>query len=119
MHGLYPVVFGEIARICENVLPESVRIVWWEDAVVGEQVFKQGEFSNIARLLNPKGGGGTRLSCVAEYITEKQYKPKAVLILTDGYIERDYIVPKAPVLYGVVDNDQFTGRGGKTVRIYS
>ena len=119
MHGLYPVVFGEIARICENVLPDSVRIVWWEGSVVGEQVFKQGEFSNIAKLLKPQGGGGTRLSCVAEYIADKQYKPKAVLILTDGYIESDYIVPKAPVLYGVVDNDHFTGRGGKTVRIYS
>ena len=119
MYGTYPVVFGEVARICENLLPEAVRVIWWEDSVVGEQLFTPKDYASIGKILNPTGGGGTRLSCVAEYITEKKYKPKAVLILTDGYIESDYVVPKAPVLYGVVDNDTFLGRGGKTVRIYS
>jgi len=119
MHGTYPVVFGEIARICENVLPETVRVIWWEGSVVGEQVFTPKDYSMLGKLLKPQGGGGTRLSCVAEYIADKKYKPKAVLILTDGYIESDYAVPKGPVLYGVVDNDTFVGRGGKTVRIYS
>jgi predicted metal-dependent peptidase len=77
MHGLYPVVFGEIARICENVLPEAVRIVWWEDAVVGEQVFTPKDFSMLAKLLKPKGGGGTRLSCVAEYITGEEVQTQS------------------------------------------
>lgn len=119
MDGLYPTVFGEIARICENVAPESVRVLWWEYKVVGDQQFKPIDYPNIAKQLKPKGGGGTRLSSVAEYITTKKYKPKAVIILTDGYIESDYMLPEVPVLFGVCDNDHFTGRSGKTVRIYS
>lgn len=119
MGGLYPVVFGEIARICENVLPDSVRVLWWEGSVVGDQVFKQHEYQNIARLLKPAGGGGTRVSCVAEYIEDNKLKPKGVLYLTDGYIESDYKLPEFPTLFGVVDNDHFVANKGKTVRIYS
>jgi len=119
MGHLYPVVFGEIARICENVLPQSVRVLWWEGSVVGEQVFKQHEYQGIGRLLKPAGGGGTRVSCVAEYIEDNKLKPRGVLYLTDGYIESDYKLPEFPTLFGVVDNDHFVARKGKTVRIYS
>jgi predicted metal-dependent peptidase len=119
MESLYPVVLGEISRICGNVQPESVRVLWWEYEVVGDQQFKPIDYPNIGALLKPNGGGGTRLSCVADYITTKKYKPKAVLILTDGYIESNYRLPEVPVLFGVCDNDHFTGSRGKTVRIYS
>jgi predicted metal-dependent peptidase len=119
MMGIYPTVLGEIARICENVNPESVRVIWWEDSVAGEQVFKQHQYQGIGKLLQPVGGGGTRVSCVVEYIEEKKYKPKAVVYLTDGYIESNYRLPEAPVLFGVVDNDNFVASKGKTVRIYS
>ena len=119
MGGLYPTVFGEIARICENVAPESVRVIWWEYAVVGEQVFKPIDYPNIAKLMKPVGGGGTRVTCVAEHIEEKKLKPKCVIYLTDGYIESDYRLPEFPTLFGAVDNDQFVASRGKTVRIYS
>jgi predicted metal-dependent peptidase len=119
MMGLYPTVFGEIARICENVNPESVRVIWWECEVVGEQVFKPIDYPNIAKLMKPVGGGGTRVSCVAEHIEEKKLKPKCVIYLTDGYIESDYKLPELPTLFGAVDNDQFVASRGKTLRIYS
>lgn len=119
MGGLYPTVFGEIARICENVAPESVRVIWWEYSVVGEQVFKPIDYPNIAKLMKPVGGGGTRVTCVAEHIEEKKLKPKCVIYLTDGYIESDYRLPEFPVLFGAVDNDQFVASRGKTLRIYS
>jgi predicted metal-dependent peptidase len=119
MTGLYPTVFGEIARICENVNPESVRVIWWECEVVGEQVFKPIDYPNIAKLMKPVGGGGTRVSCVAEHIEEKKLKPKCVIYLTDGYIESDYKLPELPTLFGAVDNDQFVASRGKTLRIYS
>ena len=60
------------------------------------------------------------MSCVAEYVREKQYKPKAVIYLTDGYIESNYSVcDGTQVLWGVVDNDHFVPSKGKAVRIYS
>jgi predicted metal-dependent peptidase len=66
------------------------------------------------------GGGGTRATCVAEYIRAKQYKPKATIYLTDGYIESSYEVAEGcQVLWGVVDNNHFVPSKGKAVRIYS
>ena len=119
MGGVYPLLFGEVARICEHVRPDSVRVLWWDSAVAGDQQFKPQDYDKIAKILKPAGGGGTTVSCVANYIKEKQYKPKAVIYLTDGYIESEYIMPTSPVLWGVVDNDNFVGKKGKTIRIYS
>lgn len=120
MYGILPVVFGEIAQICANVKPEKVRVIWWSDGIEGEQVFLPHEYEKIAQLVKPVGGGGTRVSCVAEYVREKQYKPKAVIYLTDGYIESNYEVSSVgQVLWGVVDNNHFVPSKGKAVRIYS
>jgi predicted metal-dependent peptidase len=119
MYGLYGTVFGEIARICENVKPEQVRVLWWECDIEGEQIFKPQDYHRIPEMLQPKGGGGTRLTCVSEYFTQHKLKPKACIVLSDGYIESDYVLPDCPILFGVVDNDHFTSNKGKTVRIYS
>ena len=119
MMGLYGTVFGEIARICENVKPEQVRVLWWECDIEGEQIFKPQDYHRIPEMLQPHGGGGTRLTCVSEYFTEHKLKPKACIVLSDGYIESDYILPDCPILFGVVDNDHFVSNKGKTVRIYS
>lgn len=117
MHWCYPIVFGEIARIAQHAKPESVRILWWDTEVCGEQEFKPDAYEQIATSMAPKGGGGTTVSCVADYIAEKQYKPKAVVMLTDGYIESDYRLPPVPVLWGLVDNMDYTPHTGKVVRI--
>ena len=119
MYGVLPVVFGEIAQICTNLKPEKVRVIWWSDGIEGEQVFLPHEYEKIAQLVKPVGGGGTRVSCVAEYGREKQYKPKATIILTDGWIESSYEAPEGQLLWGVVDNDRFVPSKGKAVRIYS
>ena len=119
MYGILPVVFGEIAQICANVKPEKVRVIWWSDGIEGEQVFLPHEYEKLAQLVKPVGGGGTRVSCVAEYIREKSYKPKATIILTDGWIESSYEAPEGQLLWGVVDNDRFVPSKGKAVRIYS
>ena len=117
MHWAYPIIFGEIARVCANVRPETVRILWWDTEVAGDQEFKPHEYESIATLMKPKGGGGTTVSCVAEYIAEHEIKPKAVIMLTDGYIKSDYKVAPYPLLWGVVDNDDFVPHTGKVIRI--
>ena len=119
MGGIYPTVFGEIARIAQNVNPDSVRILWWDCAVCGDQVFKPHEFDRIASLLKPAGGGGTSPECVVQYIREKKYQPKGVVWLTDGYLDGSNGCVDAPALWGVVDNDHFKPPQGKAVRIYS
>ena len=117
MHGYYPVVFGEIARVCANVKPDSVRILWWDTSVDGDQSFKPHEYENIAKLMKPVGGGGTTVSCVADYVDQHKIVAKAIIYLTDGYVESDYRVPNMPVLFGVVDNEDFVPHTGKVLRI--
>ena len=119
MGGVYASVFGEIARICQNVNPEAVRVIWWDTEVNSEQRFLPKDYATIAKVLKPEGGGGTTVSCVADYIKAKKYKPKAVILLTDGYLEPVYRVPDAPCLWGVVDNETWTPRKGSVVRINS
>lgn len=119
MHGLYPVVFGEIARICRTVMPEQVRILWWDTHIAGEQVFVQKDYEHIANMISPKGGGGTTVSCVARHVAEKKYKPKATIYLTDGYIESSYAVVPGNVLWGVLDHPQFRPLRGKVLHIDS
>ena len=119
MGPIYPTVFGEVARIVQNVMPDSVRMIWWDSAVCGDQLFKPHEYANIASLLKPAGGGGTSPHCVVEYIREKKYQPKGVVWLTDGYLDGSDGKVDVPALWGVVDNDHFVAPQGKTVRIYS
>jgi len=119
MRGVYPVVFGEISHICQTLMPESVRVIWWDSQVRGEQVFTPDNYEAIGSLMKPEGGGGTRVSTVADYIQEKQYAPIAVIYLTDGYIESEYRTPALPILWGVVDNTRFVPRVGKKIDICS
>lgn len=117
MHGVYPVVFGEIANIAMALKPKSLRILWWDTRVAGEQVFTERDYDKIAKLVKPKGGGGTTVSCVAEYVKVKRIKPKATIMLTDGYIESNYDVVPGHVLWGVVGNTSFKPVRGKVLHI--
>jgi predicted metal-dependent peptidase len=118
MYPYYPLIFGEIARVCENVRPEKVRVLWWDTEVAGDQEFKPDEYDQIAKLMKPKGGGGTVVSCVAHYMKEKEIKAKALIMLTDGYIESDFVLPDLPILWGLVENDDFVPHTGKVMRIH-
>ncbi len=119
MTGVLPLVFGEVARICQQVLPESVRVVWWSDGIEGVQRFTAKDYASIAKLMAPKGGGGTEVSCVARYIAQERIKAKATIILTDGYIGVQSNIPTGPLLWGVVDNSSFVAARGKVLHLSS
>ena len=119
MAGVYPVIFGEIANICNQVNPELVRIIWWDTRVRGEQVFVRGQYDAIAHQLAPKGGGGTTPQCVVQHVREKQYNPSGAIWLTDGYIDACPSSVCSNELWGVINNDRFKPSHGKTMRIYS
>lgn len=106
----------ELVSICDLVLPERVRVLWWDTAVHGEQLFDSGNYANIAKLLKPKGGGGTAVSCVNEYILKEKLAPECVLVFTDGYLEStiDWSIP-SPTLWMVTRNRGFTPPVGKSV----
>lgn len=117
MSGIYPVVFGEIARLCQQVTPAAVRLLWWDVRIQGDQRFEPKDYHNLRNAMKPRGGGGTIVSCVAQYVAEKGYKPQAVIYMTDGYIESDYKVVDRPSLWVITDNPGFKPRKGKLLRL--
>jgi hypothetical protein len=117
MGPIYPILFGEIAQIAQTVMPDALRVIWWDTSVCGEQLFKPDEYHSIATLMKPRGGGGTTPQCVVKYIAEKQYKPRAVIWLTDGYLDGNNAVVPCAALWGIVDNESFVPPQGKAIHI--
>jgi len=107
----------QLQLICDSVTPETVRVLWWDTEVHGEQVFG-GDSPNVKDILKPLGGGGTRVSCVSEYIVEKGYKPDCIVVFTDGYVE-DNVKWDIGVetLWLVTENRSFKPPKGKMVKI--
>ena len=105
----------ELASICDAVSPERVRVLWWDTKVHGEQIF-DGQYNDIASLLKPRGGGGTRASCVNEYINQEKLTAECVLMFTDGYLESDlHWAISCPTLWMITRNNSFEPPMGKSV----
>lgn len=119
MHHLYPILFGELERLCQQVRPAKVRVLWWSDDVEAEQVFEPKDYPNLTKLIKPKGCGGTTVSCVARYVRERRYKFQASVYISDGYIESQYELVPGPILFAVLDNESFVPLRGQVLRLYS
>lgn len=107
---------SELASICEACQPDKVRVIWWDHSVHGEQVF-EGNYTNLAHMLKPQGGGGTRVSSVSEYLVKNRITPECVVVLTDGYVEDDIKWDTtAPTLW-VYTHRNFKPSVGKVVKL--
>ena len=108
---------SELASICGMCSPERVRVLWWDTQVHGEQIFET-DYADIATLLKPLGGGGTRVSCVSEYITKNKLNSECVIIFTDGYLESGISWEVAtPTLWLVTQNKSFEPPRGIKVKV--
>lgn len=117
MGPYYKLLFGEVSTICQQTKPAAVRVLWWDTSVCGDQVFTATDYDQIATLLKPKGGGGTTPQVVVDYIVKHKIDAKAIIWLSDGYIGCDDPITTMPSLWGVVDNDSFVAKHGKTLQI--
>jgi predicted metal-dependent peptidase len=105
----------ELVSICEVCQPEVVRVLWWDTEVHGEQVFKDN-YTDIAKMLKPMGGGGTHVSCVSEYVNKHKLNAECVLVFTDGYVESDINWNiTSPTLWMVTQRRDFIPPVGKKV----
>jgi predicted metal-dependent peptidase len=106
---------AELVSIAEAVHPEAIRILWWDTKVHGEQLFTDN-YGQIGSMLKPEGGGGTRVSCVSEYINKKKINAECVVVFTDGYLENDVVWNiNSPTLWLVTENKHWTPPAGKLV----
>lgn len=106
---------SELVSICDVASPEKVRIIWWDYNVAGTQEFVDN-YTGIASMLKPKGGGGTRVSCVSEYINKERINADCVIVFTDGYVESDVQWNiSSPTLWMVTTCTSFNPPSGKKV----
>jgi predicted metal-dependent peptidase len=113
------VFLSEVQSICTTVKPDKVRLLYWGHEVVGDESYATHELDTLAQSTKPKGGGGTDVECVVEYMQQHQIKPQATIILTDGYLFGDWGTWDCPTLWCVIDNKHATPDNGKVVHIDS
>jgi predicted metal-dependent peptidase len=83
---------SEAASLAESVKPESIRLVWADTEVAGEQVFDT--YDTI--VPEPKGGGGTDMRVPLAHV--EQYDPQVVILVTDGYTPWPEVEPNYPLI---------------------
>jgi predicted metal-dependent peptidase len=108
---------GHLSSICNMLNPDEVVIHWWDTEVAGEQVFTKGHYDNMAKLLKPKGGGGTDPNCIPKYLKDKNIDATCMVVFTDGYFwgEVNWDT-NIPTLWLVTENEKLKVPKGKIVK---
>jgi predicted metal-dependent peptidase len=108
---------SELVSVCDVAMPEKVRVLWWDTDVHGEQEFTD-DYTNIAHLLKPQGGGGTDPQCIPKYIAKNNINAECVIVFTDGYFYSDNIAwdISSPTLWMVTRNEDLVVPSGQVVK---
>jgi predicted metal-dependent peptidase len=106
---------GEIKKLCIELQPSGVDILWWDTEVCGVQSFEPSQYENLDNLLKPVGGGGTAPQCVADWLgLNKPMNHECVVMLSDGYVDR-FPSFDIPVLWAMTTD--VVAEHGRTVRM--
>ena len=62
---------SEVKAICDMVHPDKVRLLYWDTQVCGDETYDTHELETLIQSTKVKGGGGTDVDCVTEYIREE------------------------------------------------
>jgi len=108
---------SEVGSIAETVHPEAIRLLYWDTKVCGDETYKGEEVANLTKSTKPKGGGGTTVECVPQYLQDQQIKAQCVIVLTDGYLGGSWGEWHHPLLWVILDNRNAVPDAGKAVHI--
>jgi predicted metal-dependent peptidase len=101
---------GEVKSICDEVSPEKIDLLYWDTNVAGHETYMGSELATLTETTQAKGGGGTSPECVPFYMKENRLEPECVIMLTDGYIDRqdpnDWQIGK-PIMWCIKGNKHF------------
>ena len=110
---------SEVKAICDTVHPDKVRLLYWDTQICGDETYDTHELETLVQSTKVKGGGGTDVDCVTEYIREESINAQAAIILTDGELYSGWGQWTMPVLWCVIDNKHKVPDVGKCVHIKS
>jgi predicted metal-dependent peptidase len=101
---------GEVKCICDEVSPEKIDLLYWDTNVAGHETYVGAELATLTETTQAKGGGGTSPECVPHYMKKESLNPECVIMLTDGYIDRqdpnDWQIGK-PIMWCIKGNPHF------------
>jgi predicted metal-dependent peptidase len=110
---------SEVKSICDTLHPEQVRLLYWGHEVVGDESYKTDELDGLITSTKPRGGGGTDVNCVTQYMTAEGINPQACIVLTDGHLYGGWGEWSCPVLWTVIDNESAVPTAGTAIHIKS
>lgn len=106
---------GEVKKLCAEVRPAGLDVIWWDTQVCGVQSFEQDQLDNVTNVLKAQGGGGTSPQCVADWLEANKTKQhECVVLLSDGYVDA-WPVFNIPSLWAMTTDT--VAPHGKTVKI--
>lgn len=109
---------SEIKGACDSVHPELVDIIYWDSKVASHEQYEHDAIASIAEVSKPKGGGGTRVGAMLDYMCKEDIKPDCIIIFTDGYVESNWGGNQwpAPVLW-CISSKGITAPFGKSLYV--
>ncbi len=109
----------EVKAICDTVKPDKVRLLYWGHIVVGDESYELSALDDLVKSTKPRGGGGTDVECVVDYMRDNKITPQATIVLTDGDLYGGWGKWDCPVLWAILDNEDANPDVGKRVHIKS
>jgi len=109
-------VTSEMVAIAKALRIEKIHLIDWDGEVGYYEEFTADTFQYAPSIKNVHGGGGTDPTCVAAYLKEKQIKPDAIIMLTDGDID-NWGIWDSPILWVIANNRKITAPVGKTINL--
>jgi len=105
-------VLSEVQGIAEEVCPQTVDVIYWDNRVAAHEEYNDGAVSMITQSTRPAGGGGTAPSCVPPFLKDKQITPECVIMFTDGHVGNNWGSEwPAPVLWLITTKGITAGNG--------
>ena len=112
-------MLSAVAEILATVKVSKVRVLYWGSSVVGDETYEMNEMAQLVKSTKPRGGGGTDVTCLTEYMAKNGISPQACIVLTDGYLYNGWGSWDCPVLWTILDNENANPTVGKRVHIKS
>ena len=112
---------SEMNGLVKSIGIDRLDIVYWDAEIQSHEIYTGGS-KDIVHRTNPKGGGGTNPDVVVDLIVEKQLKPDALIMLSDGYMHTNkskWAVITKPTLWCIIGNDNYEVPNGQKLVIRS
>ena len=108
---------SEVVAICDNTTPEKVDLLYWDTQVASHEQYREDNYAGLVSSTKPKGGGGTDVGCVMQYIDDNKLKPECTIIITDGYTDFPRDHPTYPVIWVIVGGNNAVPPFGSVIRL--